>query len=256
MRQRFFSLFILVIFFTPLCAQATQVRVAVASNFLMPVQALASFFEQQTGHKVTISSGSTGKLYAQIVNGAPFDIFLAANSREPERLESTGRTIVESRFTYALGRLALWGPQIQGNNKDLKDILNDTTIQRLTIANPATAPYGAAAVEVLKKLGLYNELKQKIIRGENVSQTYQYVASGAAQLGFVALSQLKASQQTTSDNDQDHFWVVDPTLYSPIQQQAVLLKRGGENTAARQFLDFLKSPEVHNAIATYGYGGE
>ena len=255
MMLRLFVAFILMVMLTPFTLQAAQVRIAVASNFLIPVQGLAKSFEEQTGHSVTVSAGSTGKLYAQIVNGAPFDIFLAANSREPQRLEASGLTVAGSRFTYALGKLVLWGPQTQINEQEPKTVLNNSALQRLAIANPATAPYGAAAVEVLEKLGLYDALKHKIIRGENVSQTYQYVASGAAQLGFVALSQLKAQErQQTIDNN--HYWLVDATFYAPIRQQAVLLKKAEGNAAVRRFIEFLSGPAGRSAIEAYGYGVE
>lgn len=245
-------------------SHASQVRIAVASNFLMPLKSIAEDFQKQGGYSVKISSGSTGKLYAQIINGAPFDIFLAANSREPLRLEQAGKIAKGSRFTYALGQLVLWGPHLEikgdADRNDLKKVLTTASWQRLSVANPKTAPYGAAAIETLNNLGIYDELKGKIINGENVSQSYQYVASGAAQLGFVALSQIlsqihsQTKAQAGSSNDSDkHYWVVDKSLYSPIQQQAVLLKKAEQNRAAQQFIAYLKSPQVRAAIKSFGY---
>lgn len=240
----------------PGVSYAGQLRVAVASNFLLPLRGMAEDFQKQTGNTMHISSGSTGKLYAQIINGAPFDVFLAANSREPERLEKAGKVVEGSRFTYALGQLVLWGPHLEIKSDiksdDLKTILTSPTVQRISIANPQTAPYGAAAIQALKKLGMYDSLKAKIINGENVSQSYQYVASGATQLGFVALSQIKA--RTDSDKDTGkHYWLVDKSLYSPIRQQAVLVKEAEQNKAAQQFIDYLKSPQGRAAIKTFGY---
>jgi molybdate transport system substrate-binding protein len=234
---------------------AGQVRVAVASNFLLPLRSMMGDFEKQTGNIVHISSGSTGKLYAQIINGAPFDVFLAANSREPQRLEEAGMVVKGSRFTYALGQLALWGPGLNASTIDFEAALTLPTVQRISVANPQTAPYGAAAIETLKKLGIYDSLKAKIINGENVSQSYQYVASGATQLGFVALSQIKARTDSEADAAK-HYWVVDKSVYSPIRQQAVLVKGAENNKAAKQFIAYLKSPQGRAAIKSFGYSIE
>ena len=172
-------------------AAADDIRLSVASNFLGPVQAIARAFEKDTGHRVRISSGSTGKLYAQIVNGAPYDLFLAANAREPERLESEGRIAPGSRYTYALGVLALWAPAAQkASPAGTLTAPIDATTQRVAIANPKTAPYGAAAEAVLKAWGQWDALQGRVIRGENIAQAYQFAASGTAGFGFVALSQL------------------------------------------------------------------
>jgi molybdate transport system substrate-binding protein len=233
---------------------ASQVSVAVASNFLVPLQSMAKAFEARTGHALRISAGSTGKLYAQIVNGAPFDVFLAANSKEPRRLEASGAAIAGSRFTYGLGQLVLWAPRLAKSYSSFAEVLNTEKVYRLAVANPKTAPYGAAAIETLKKLGIYDGIKKKIIRGENVSQTYQYVASGAAQIGFVAKSQIISRQTPHDSSNHKTYWSIDNTLYSPIRQQAVLLKRAENNVAARQFLEFLQSREGRAAIISFGYG--
>jgi molybdate transport system substrate-binding protein len=235
-------------------AFASQVNVAVASNFLVPLQSIAKEFEANTGHELRISAGSTGKLYAQIVNGAPFDVFLAANSKEPQRLEVSGAAIAGSRFTYGLGQLVLWAPQLAESYSSIVEVLTSEKVYRLAVANPTTAPYGAAAIETLKKLGVYDDIKNKIIRGENVSQTYQYVASGAAQIGFVAKSQIISQSMSHENASHKTYWTIDGALYSPIQQQAVLLKRAENNAAARQFLEFLQSREGRAAITSFGYG--
>ena len=238
---------------------ADQLHIAVASNFLLPLRSMSVGFEKQTGNTLHISSGSTGKLYAQIINGAPFDVFLAANSREPKRLEEAGMVVKGSRFTYALGQLALWGPSYNANNIDFEAALTLPTVQRISVANPQTAPYGAAAIETLKKLGIYDSLKAKIINGENVSQSYQYVASGAAQLGFVAFSQIKAqikAQKKTGNDAGKHYWLVDKSVYPPIRQQAVLVKGSENNKAAQQFIAYLKSPQGRAAIKAFGYSLE
>ena len=233
---------------------ASQLNVAVASNFLAPLQSIAKTFEAKTGHTLRISAGSTGKLYAQIVNGAPFDVFLAANAKEPQRLELSGAAIAGSRFTYGLGQLVLWTPQLAGSYSSIVEVLTTEKVYRLAVANPTTAPYGAAAIEALKKLGVYDDIKNKIIRGENVSQAYQYVASGAAQIGFVAKSQIM-SQPTPHENaSHKTYWTIDSALYSPIRQQAVLLKRAENNAEAREFLEFLQSSQGRAAIQSFGYG--
>lgn len=252
----------LVSIYLPINSYASQIRIAVASNFLAPIKSISKDYQKQTGNQLLISSGSTGKLYAQIVNGAPFDIFLAANSREPKQLESIGKVVKGSRFTYALGKLALWSPQFGSGKTEIKEILSNKNIKRISIANPKIAPYGAAAIEVIKNLGVYETLKSKIIRGENVNQAYQYIESGAAQLGFVALSQLKiqhnslAPQRPSINEHTKQYRQVDQSLYTPIRQQAVLLKTKFDNLAARQFLDYLKSPDGRAVIESFGYGVE
>jgi molybdate transport system substrate-binding protein len=234
--------------------QAAEIRVAVASNFLLPLTALARRYQQETGDKVVISAGSTGKLYAQIVNGAPYDVFLAANEREPARLEKEGYAISGSRFTYARGKLALWDPKGLHQQATVEEVLQAGDYQRLALANPLTAPYGAAALEVLKKLKLDSSTGFKILRGENVSQAYQYAASGAADLGFVALSQLQAVDVKPPGN----YWLANENMYSPILQQAVLLKSAQQDMTSKgrpsqSFLNYLQSPKVQAMIEQFGY---
>lgn len=250
-------LFLLTLIFAVSCflrnAHATdELRIAVASNFLLPLKILTRDFEKQTGATVNISSGSTGKLYAQILHGAPFDIFLAANSREPESLEKEGLTVENSRFTYAIGRLALWGRDQVNSGADLLAVLKAANFKRIVVANPATAPYGAAALAVIEHLGIEDKLKSHLMTAENVSQTYQYVATGNVDLGFVAYSQLRAHSQSISKG----VWLVPQELHPVILQQSVLLKRAKEKKVAVAFLDYLKSEPVRQTIQSFGYSVE
>jgi molybdate transport system substrate-binding protein len=235
-----------------LCTGATladTATLAVASNFTPTLRQLAQLFEQNSGHELRISSASTGKLYAQITHGAPFDLFLAADTERPVRLERSGLTLPGSRLTYALGRLALWAPRIDGE-PDPAHLLRSYQFEHLSLANPKTAPYGMAAQQTLQYMGLWEDLKPRLVRGENVGQAYQFVDSGAAQLGFVALSQL-ASQTVPG-----YIWQVPSGFHQPIRQQAVLLKQADGNTAARDFWTFLQSPPARRLIQEQGYGVE
>lgn len=241
---------LLIALILPATTQAAGIRVAVASNFLLPLKHLVGTYQKKTGDRVTISSGSTGKLYAQIVNGAPYDVFLAANSREPARLEKDGIALAGSRFTYARGKLALWYPAGDAQQAGFKQLLSSRVFSRLALANPKTAPYGAAAMSVLQKLGLAKTLRGKILRGENVSQAFQYIDSGAADLGFVALSQLQVMGYTNSGK----VWLVDEKNHQPILQQAVIVKASAKRKSAEKFLAYLKSGQVRNTIAQFGYG--
>lgn len=225
---------------------AEEVRVAVASNFLAPAKALARAYEATEGVPIKLSSGSTGKLYAQIINGAPFDVFLAANRREPERLEAEGWAVKGSGFTYALGRLVLWSADAERLTGDPRAALEGGDYRRLALANPRTAPYGAAAVAVLEALGLKQKLDERLVFGENIAQAYQFVATHNAQLGFIARSQLPEGKGS--------FWIVPEDLYPPIEQQAVLLKRAADKAQARAFIDYLRGPEADALIESFGYG--
>jgi molybdate transport system substrate-binding protein len=225
---------------------AAEAAVAVAANFLAPMKQLAPRFEQASGHTLVLSSGSTGKFYAQIRNGAPFDVLLAADDETPARLMREGDAVRTQ--TYAIGRLALWSAdpaRLDGSDA----LLRRGAYTRLAIANPRLAPYGAAAMEVLEKLGLADPAKAKFVMGENIGQTHQFVASGNAEIGFVALSQIWRDGQLTSGSA----WLVPPALYTPIRQDAALLKRGENNAAARAFLEFLKTPATQAMIRSYGY---
>lgn len=222
------------------------VRVAVAANFADAQRELAQGFEAYTGYRVRASVGSTGQLYAQIRNGAPFDVFLAADSERPRRLEREGTAVPGSRFAYAEGRLALYGPGLDSVRAGGAD-LRRGGYAHLAIANPKTAPYGAAAEQVLGRLGVGNAVQRRIVEGESVGQAYQFVHSGAAELGFVALSQVIHEPPRTR-------WVVPAELHEPLVQEAVLLRRGAANPAARAYLRFLRGPEALVAIRSGGYG--
>lgn len=227
---------------------ADEIRVAVASNFSEPMQDIAAAFEKETGHTTQLSFGATGKFYSQITNGAPFDVFLSADNTTPARLEQEGQAVTGSHFTYATGKLVLWSA-----NASLVDdngaVLKKGTFSHLAIANPATAPYGAAAMSALEKLGLLGAIQPKLVQGENITQTYQFVSTGNAELGFLALSQVYKDGNIT----QGSVWYVTPSLYNPLHQDAVLLKPGSSNTAAQALLQYLKSDTAKNIIRRYGY---
>ncbi|MDJ0808398.1 MAG: molybdate ABC transporter substrate-binding protein, partial [Gammaproteobacteria bacterium] len=190
---------------------------------------------------------STGKLYAQIIHGAPFDILLAADAERPKRLERSGKTVPGSRFTYATGKLVLWGPTLNSDNSATQ-LLQSSQIRSIAMANPLTAPYGSATRHSLQKMDLWNSLQDRLVRGENIGQSYQYVVSGAAQIGFVAYSQVLRRKHDTG-----YLWQVPASHHPPIRQQAVLLKRAENNPAALTFLDYLRSPQVQRRISEQGY---
>lgn len=229
-------------------AQAGEVMVAVAANFSMPMQPLIAEFERDTGHKARLVLGATGKLHAQITNGAPFDVFLAADDESPAKLEQAGVAFPGSRFTYATGKLVLWSAR-----SDLVDaqgmILREGNFPYLALANPRLAAYGKAAMAVLDRLGLTDRLRGKFVIGENIAQTHQFVASGNAPLGFVAMGQVFHDGRLSAGSA----WMIPPDLYPPIRQDAVLLQRGKDNPAARDMIDFLKRPATRVLIRRFGY---
>lgn len=229
-------------------AQAGVVRVAVAANFTTAMKEIAGAFEHHTGDRVLLSFGSTGSLYAQIRHGAPYDVFLAADERRPRLLEQAGVAVKGSRFTYAVGRLVLWSAK-SGVVDAKGEVLKHGKFARLAIANPKTAPYGSAAKQVLEHLKLWHTLAPRIVRGENIAQTYQFVATGNAELGFVALSQVMQIGGGSR-------WPVPHDLYSPIRQQAVLLKRGKDNAAAHALIAYLKGKAGRAVIEHFGYATE
>lgn len=229
-------------------AYAGEISVAVAGNFYKPLKVLAAQFELQTGNKVTPSVGATGKLYAQIANGAPFEIFLAADKKRPAKLIEQELAVKESQFTYAKGKLALWSsePELidaQGARLKSPELLN------LAIANPKTAPYGEQAINVLKSLGIYKQLEEKIVQGQNIGQVFQYVSSGNVRQGVLALSQITLNGKITSGSA----WVIPSSLYQAIEQDAVLLNNGLHNPAAMAFLSYLKTPAAQEIISSFGY---
>lgn len=243
-------LFLLFVTICTATAAAEEVRVAVAANFRAALDEIVTRFEQDTGHTAVVSSGSSGKLYAQIRNGAPFDVFFSADATRPRLLEKEGFAIQGSRFTYAVGRLTLWSPGpavIEGDGRST--LLNDR-VEHVAIANPKTAPYGAAAKEALQALGLWERLQDRLVRGENIGQTFHFVFSRNAQLGFLALSQVLATDGAGNR------WDVPAHLYAPLRQQAVLLRGGQRNEAARAFLDYVKGATSRNVIERFGYALE
>lgn len=224
-----------------------QTTVAVATNFTKPMEKLVADFEESTQHKVHLVFGSSGKLFAQIQHGAPFDALLSADTEKPAALVKSGKALADSRFTYAVGTLVLWSsdPDI-----DAQAMLQIQGYNKLAIANPRLAPYGAAAMEVLEQLGIEKSVESKLVVGENIAQTYQFVASGNAQLGFVALSQVMTDSTPGAGNN----WVVPSDLHRPIRQDAVLLKRGENNAATTALLAYLRSQQASTTILKYGYG--
>ena len=225
-------------------AMADEVRVAVAANFAAPMEKIAAEFARDTGHKAVLSSGATGKFYAQIRNGAPFEVLLAADDETPARLER--ENLAGSRFTYAIGRLALWSPK-PGYVDPQGEVLKNSGFRHLAVANPKLAPYGRAAREVLEKMALWQPLQPRLVLGESIAQTWQFVASGNAELGFVALSQIK----TGDGEPPGSFWIVPQTLHAPIRQDAALLAKG--KPAAEQLMKYLKSDKAKAIIRRYGY---
>jgi len=230
-------------------ALADEVLVAVAANFSAPIQEIGNAFNKATGHQLKVSTGASGKFYAQIRNGAPFQVFLSADEEKPAQLEQDGLAVQGTRFTYAIGKLVLWSADPALVDPKGK-VLEQNQFNKIAMANPKTAPYGEAAMEVLKALKLQREIAPKIVMGENISQTYQFVATGNAAVGFVALSQITKDHKITGGSA----WVVPEKLYAPINQDAVLLLHGKDSAAARQLLAFLKSDAALKIIGAYGYG--
>lgn len=228
---------------------AETVLVAVAANFSKPMEEIAAEFGKATGHSAKLSFGSSGKFVAQMENGAPFEVFLSADESNPLKLEQSGSAVAGSRFVYALGTLVLWSAR-PGYVDDQGQILAKGGFQHLALADPKLAPYGVAALEVLKGMGLQEKLQPLVVQGENIAQTQQFVSTGNAELGFVALSQVFENGKIGSGSG----WIVPADRYAPIKQSAVLLTLGAENPAAKALLDYLKSAPALAIIAKYGYG--
>lgn len=227
-------------------AQADTVAAAVAANFSAPMQAIAPLFAQATGHEAQLSFGATGKFYAQINNGAPFDVLLSADSSTPSKLAAEKKAVATSQITYAQGQLLLWSAQ-PGYVDGAGAVLKTGTWKHLALANPKLAPYGAAGQEVLQQLGV--DATGRTVLGENIAQTYQFVASGNAQLGFVAAPQVMKDGQLQSGSA----WVIPQALYSPIRQDAIVLEHGRNNPAAQALLDYLQTPAARAIMQAYGY---
>lgn len=229
-------------------ARAAEVSVAVAANFTAPMKKIAAEFEKDTGHKAELSFGATGKFYAQIANGAPFGILLAADDTTPEKIAREGKGVAASRFTYAIGTLVLWSPRA-GYVDDKGEVLRSGDYRHIAIANPKLAPYGTAAMEVLNKLGLAAQVQPKVVMGENIAQTYQFAATGNAQLGFVALSQVMENGRIREGSA----WQVPASMHEPIRQDAIVLNPAKDNEAAAALMKYLRSDKAHEIIRSYGY---
>jgi molybdate transport system substrate-binding protein len=232
-------------------AHADEVSIAVAANFTAPAKVLAAIFEKTTGHQAKLSFGATGAFYTQIKNGAPFDILLAADNERPIKLENEGAAVAGSRFTYAIGQLVLWSAK-PGFVDDQGAVLKAGGFNKIAIANPKLAPYGAAAVQAMEKLGLASALQPKLVTGESIGQTYQFIASGNAELGFVALAQIQEAGKIKGGSA----WIVPASLHAPIIQDAVILQRAQNNPAAKAWMDLLRTPKVKELIRGYGYAVE
>lgn len=241
------SLWLFIVLLAPTAqGAADEIRVAVATNFVGAMEALVERFEETSGHTVLVSSGSTGGHYAQIKNGAPFEAFFSADAERPRLLETERIAVPGSRFLYAVGRVALWSARADYVDADGR-ILETGDFRHLAIANPALAPYGAAARDVLTARGLWDRLQTRLVTGQDIGQTYGFVQTANAELGFVAWAQL----QTPSGEITGSYWLVPESLHRPIEQEAVLLR---DVPAARALLEFIKGPEAREIIRSYGYG--
>ena len=229
-------------------AHADTVSVAVAANFTAPMQKIAAEFAKDTGHKAELSFGATGKFYAQISNGAPFGVLLAADDTTPAKIASEGKGVAESRFTYAVGKLVLWSKQ-DGYVDAQGAVLKTGKFQHVAIANPKLAPYGLAAEQTLTQLGLLEQIKPKFVQGENIGQTYQFAATGNAELGFVALSQVMEDGKIKSGSA----WLVPSSMHEPIRQDAIVLNTAKDNAAAKALMDYLRGDKARAIITSYGY---
>ncbi len=229
-------------------ASAGEVRAAVASNFAAPMERIVALFEKDSGHRVMVSLGSSGKLYSQIKGGAPFDVMLAADEVTPKQLLQERLAVAGSRFVYATGRMVLWSAQ-PGFVDEKGMVLNNGNFNRLAIADPKLAPYGMAAKETLERLVMWNAMQRKLVKGENITQTYQFVATENAELGFVALSQIMRDGKV----DAGSWWLVPSEMHKPIRQSAVLLSGAKDTIAAQSFLAFLKSDKARKVMRGFGY---
>jgi molybdate transport system substrate-binding protein len=237
-----------VIFVLAANAQAAEIKVAVASNFASTLKEIAVEFQKDTGHQLAITPGATGKFYAQISNGAPFDVFLSADDETPRKLVQEGKAIAASQFTYAIGRLALWSPSPDLVDKNA-DILKTDKFKYIAIANTKVAPYGQAAVQTMQKLGVLSKIEPRVVQGESIAQTYQFVSTGNAQLGFVALSQILENGKIKTGSA----WIVPEEMHEQLKQDAVVLKSCNQTSVCQALMDYLKSEKVKRMMASYGY---
>lgn len=230
-------------------AYAAEVQVAVAANFATPMERVGVAFTAATGHTLKVSAGATGKFFSQIVAGAPFEVLIAADDETPRKLVAEGHAVAGSNFTYAIGKLALWSAK-PGFVDSQGEVLGSGRFAHLAIANPKVAPYGAAAMQVIQARGLTESLTPKLVTGQSIAQAFQFVATGNAELGFVALSQVAVPGKPAVGS----YWLVPQDLYTEIRQDAVLLKPGADNPAAKALLAYLKSPAAQEVIKSFGYG--
>lgn len=228
-------------------AEAAQTHVAVAANFGEPAREIAALFKQKTGHEAIFITGASGSFYTQITHGAPFEVFLSADAERPRLAVENGFAVPDSLFTYAIGKLVLWSRVVDVTKGE--DALKAGAFRRISIANPTSAPYGAAAVETMKALGVWDALQPKLVQGNSIAQAFQFIDTRNAELGFVALAQLYGITEGTR-------WIVPESLHTPIRQDAVLLKTGADSEASKAFLAFLRSPEARAVIERYGYAFE
>ncbi len=230
------------------CASAGEIRVAVAANFAGPMRSIAAEFEKDTGHKAQLSTGATGAFYAQISNGAPFEVFLSADDETPQKLEKEGKAVAGTRFTYAIGRLALWStrPDLVDN---AGNVLKTGNFNHLAMASPKLAPYGIAAAQTLSRMGVLKTLGSKVVLGENIAQTFQFISTGNAELGFVALSQIQENGKMKPGSA----WIVPESMHEALRQDAQLLSKGKDSAAAAELLAYLKSDKAKKIIESYGY---
>ncbi|MBI4809194.1 MAG: molybdate ABC transporter substrate-binding protein [Nitrosomonadales bacterium] len=245
-RGRIAAMVLLGLLSSPVCAG--EVRVAVASNFSAPMERIAALFQKESGHVLTVNLGSSGKFYSQIKGGAPFDVLLAADEAIPKKLVQEGLADGASRFSYAVGRLALWSAQ-PGFVDDKGLVLNKGNFEKLAIADPKLAPYGVAAKETLEKLVMWNAMQRKLVKGENITQTYQFVATENAELGFIALSQIMHDGKVSHGS----WWLVPSEMHKPIKQGAVLLTAAKDKAASQAFLTFLKNKQAAAIMRGFGY---
>lgn len=235
--------------FSACAASAGEVQVAAATHFAGPLARIGAAFTAATGHTLKISTGSTGKFYSQVRSGAPFEVLLAADEETPKKLEAEGHAVTGTRFTYAIGKLVLWSAT-PGLVDDKGAVLASDRYRHIAIANPKVAPYGVAAQEVLRARGLLEQVTPRLVTAESIAQAYQFTATGNAEIGFVALSQVAVPGKPATGS----LWLVPPQLHTELRHDAVLLKAGARNPAARALLDYLRSPAAQQVIGTFGYG--
>ena len=248
MIRHLISLFMCSVFLMAANAQAAEIKVAVASNFANVLKEIAIEFQKDTGHQLAITPGATGKFYAQISNGAPFDVFLSADDETPRKLAQEGKAIASSQFTYAIGRLALWSPNLEMIDKNA-DILKTDKFKFIAIANAKVAPYGQAAVQTMQKLGVLTKIEPRVVQGESISQTYQFVSTGNAQLGFVAMSQIVENGKIKMGSA----WIVPEEMHEQLKQDAVVLQSCKHMSACQALIEYLKSEKAKKLMASYGY---